>query len=37
VALVRADRRDDIHGAFLAIARWLICWRRVETSLSYDL
>ncbi len=32
--LVRTDRRDDIHEAFLALACCLICWRRLETSLS---
>jgi transposase len=32
--LIRTDRRDDIHEAFLALACFLICWRRLETSLS---
>jgi hypothetical protein len=32
--LIRTDRRDDIHEAFLALACCLICWRRLETSLS---
>jgi transposase len=32
--LLRTDRRDDIHEGFLAIACCLICWRKVETSLS---
>jgi transposase len=32
--LVRTDRRHDIHEAFPAIACCLICWRRLETSLS---
>src|SRR5262249_54506089 len=32
--LIRTDRRDDIHEAFLALACRLICWRRPETSLS---
>lgn len=32
--LIRTDRRDDIHEAFLALACCLICWRRVETTLS---
>jgi transposase len=32
--LVRTDRRDDIHEGFLALACCLICWRRLETSLS---
>ena len=32
--LLRTDRRDDIHAGFLALACCLICWRRVETSLS---
>ena len=27
-------RRDDIHEGFLALACCLICWRRLETSLS---
>jgi transposase len=31
---VRYDRRADIHEAFLALACCLICWRRLETSLS---
>jgi len=30
----RADRRDDFHEGFLALACCLICWRRPETSLS---
>src|SRR5438094_789945 len=29
-----ADRHDDIHEAFLALACCLICWRQLETSLS---
>jgi transposase len=32
--LIRTDRRDDIHEAFLALTCCLICWRRLETSLS---
>ena len=32
--LIRTDRRDDIHEAFLALACCLICWRRLETSFS---
>jgi transposase len=32
--LVRYDRRADIHEAFLALACCLICWRRLENSLS---
>ncbi|MGH3014551.1 MAG: transposase, partial [Gaiellaceae bacterium] len=32
--LIRTDRRDDIHEGFLALACCLICWRRLETSLS---
>ncbi len=32
--LIRTDRRDDIHEAFLALACCLICWRQLETSLS---
>ena len=32
--LVRTDRRDDIHEGFLALACCLICWRRLEPSLS---
>src|SRR6266536_3993333 len=35
--LLRTDRRDDIHEGFLALACCLICWRRLETSLSLDL
>src|SRR5437763_4770207 len=29
--LIRTDRRDDIHGGFLALACCLICWRRLES------
>ena len=32
--LVRYERRADIHEAFLALGCCLICWRRLETSLS---
>src|SRR5262249_54563823 len=32
--LLRTDRRDDIHEAFLALACCLICRRRLETSFS---
>jgi transposase len=32
--LIRTDRSDDIHEAFLALACCLICWRRLETSFS---
>ena len=32
--LIRTDRRDDIHEGFLALTCCLICWRRLETSLS---
>jgi transposase len=32
--LLRTDRLDHIHEAFLALACCLICWRRLETSLS---
>jgi transposase len=32
--LVRTDRLDQIHEGFLALACCLICWRRLETSLS---
>lgn len=32
--LIRTDRRDDIHEAFLALACCLICRRRLETSMS---
>jgi transposase len=32
--LIRTDRRDDIHEGLLALACCLICWRRLETSLS---
>jgi len=32
--LVRTDRRDDIHEGFLALACCLICWNRLEASLS---
>jgi len=31
---LRTDRRDEIPEGFLALARCLICWRRLETSLS---
>ena len=31
--LVRFDRRDDIHAAFLALGCCLVCFRRVRTSL----
>src|SRR5437870_8917920 len=30
--LLRTDRRDDIHEAFLALACCLICWQQLETS-----
>jgi transposase len=29
--LIRADRRDDIHEGFLALACCLIYWRRLES------
>ena len=32
--LLRTDRNDDVHEGFLALACCLICWRRLETSLS---
>jgi transposase len=32
--LIRTDRRDDIHEGFLALTCCLICWRRLEASLS---
>jgi hypothetical protein len=32
--VIRTDRRDDIHEAFLAFACCLICWRRLEGALS---
>ncbi len=32
--LVRTDCRDDIHEGFLALACCLICWNRLEASLS---
>ena len=32
--LVRYDRRHEIHEAFLALGCCLICWRRLEISLS---
>ena len=32
--LVRTDRRHDIHESFLALACCLICWNRLENSLS---
>ena len=32
--LIRTDRRDDIHEGFLALTCCLICWSRLETSLS---
>jgi transposase len=30
--LIRTDRSDEIHEAFLALACCLICWRRLEVS-----
>jgi len=32
--LIRTDRRDDIHEAFLALACCLICWQQFENSSS---
>jgi Transposase DDE domain len=32
--LVRYDRRADIHEAFLAIACCVVCFRRLQTSVS---
>ena len=32
--LIRTDRRDDIHEAFLALACCLIWWQRLENSSS---
>ena len=32
--LIRTHRRDDIREGLLALACCLICWRRLETSLS---
>jgi hypothetical protein len=32
--LIPTDCRDDIHEGFLALACCLICWRRLENSLS---
>jgi transposase len=32
--LIRTDRRADIHESFLALACCLICWRRLQPSLS---
>ena len=32
--LVRYERRAEIHESFLALTCCLICWRRLETSLS---
>ncbi len=32
--LVRTDRSHQTHEAFLDLACCLICWRRLETSLS---
>ncbi len=32
--LIRTDRRDDIHEAFLALACCLICWQQLENSSS---
>jgi transposase len=34
--LIRTDRRDDIHEAFLALACCLICWQQLENSSSLD-
>jgi transposase len=33
--LIRADRRDDMHEGFLALACCLFCWRRLESSLPW--
>jgi transposase len=35
--LIRTDRATPVHEAFLARTCCLTCWRRLETSLSYDL
>jgi transposase len=32
--LIRTDSRDDIQEGFLVLACCLICWRRLENSLS---
>jgi transposase len=32
--LIRTDRRDDIHEAFLVLACCLICWQQLENSSS---
>jgi transposase len=32
--LLRTDRRHETHEALLALACCLICWNRLETSLS---
>jgi hypothetical protein len=32
--LIRTDRSNEIHRGFLALACCLICWRRLEASLS---
>jgi hypothetical protein len=29
---IRWEIRDDIHEAFLSIARSIICWRRLKTN-----
>ncbi len=32
--LIRIDRHDEIHEAFLALTCCLICWQRLESSFS---
>jgi len=32
--LVRYDRRQEIHEAFLALACCLVCFRRLQTSVN---
>jgi hypothetical protein len=31
--LIRYDRRADIHEAFVALGCYLVCYRRLTTSL----
>ena len=35
--LIRTDRSDETHEAFLALACCLLYWRQLENSLSQDL
>ena len=34
--LVRYDRRAEIHEAFLALARRLVCFRRLQNSFCFE-